>query len=324
MTTRSSNVAPSFSPAKAWLCWTLAGLCLLPWVTPPVALLVGLAFALTLGNPQPRVTARVQRWLLQASVMGLGFAVNFQTVVRTGFTGAAVTVLSLAVTLLLGYLLARLFRVERVTGQLVSIGTAICGGSAIAAMGPVLGADEREMSVALGCVFLLNAVALFIFPVVGHWAGLDPTGFGWWAAIAIHDTSSVAGAAARYAPEALATAIPVKLARALWIVPAVVIAATAARRREKKLSFPWFVPGFVATSLLATFQPAAAGVWQALAFAAKSGLSATLFLIGTSLTTDALRRVGWRPFLHALSLWIIVSVTSLALIRVFFAGPASP
>ena len=303
---------------RIWLLWGLAAACCLPGVTPPLALGIGLVLALTVGNPQPALTVKVQQYLLQASVVGLGFSLKLDAVGRAGLTGTWATALSLALTVLLGWSLAKLLKVERITGQLITTGTAICGGSAIAAMGPVLGASPREMSVSLGCVFILNAVALFIFPVIGHWAGLAPVDFGYWAAIAIHDTSSVVGAAARYGPEALATAVPVKLARALWILPLVAGAAMLARR-DTRPKVPWFVGLFLLASATATYLPAGEAAWGALTGVARKGLTVTLFLIGAGLSREALREVGWRPFLQALILWIIVSLVSLGAVQ-WWAG----
>lgn len=299
---------------RIWLLWGLAAACCLPGVTPPLALGIGLALALTAGNPQPGITAKVQQYLLQASVVGLGFGLRLDAVGRAGMTGAWATALSLVLTVLLGWGLAKLLKVERITGQLITTGTAICGGSAIAALGPVLGASPREMSVSLGCVFILNAVALFVFPVIGHWAGLTPVDFGYWAAIAIHDTSSVVGAAARYAPEALATAVPVKLARALWILPLVAVAAMRARR-DTRPKVPWFVGLFLLASAAATYLPAGEAAWGVLTAVARKGLTVTLFLIGAGLSRAALREVGWRPLLQAVILWVTVSVTSLGVLR---------
>ncbi len=303
------------NPWKKILLWLFAAGCLFPGVTPPVALFAGIVFALLVGHADALRAAHVQKILLQASVVGLGFGIQFSAVIQAGSRGVVATGGSLLATLGLGLLLARWLRVEPTTGQLISTGTAICGGSAIAAMGPVLGAQPREMSVALGCVFVLNAVALFVFPVIGHWLELSPLQFGYWAAIAIHDTSSVVGAAARYSPDALAIAVPVKLARALWILPLVTVAATALRKPGNKATLPWFIFMFVAASALASFVPAGAGVYPWLASAAKAGLAATLFLIGASLSPTLLRSVGWRPFAQGITLWVVVSVVSLWVVR---------
>lgn len=293
--------------------WTLAAVCCLPWVTPPLALFGGLVFALFVGNVDPKRAAKVQKLLLQISVVGLGFGIQFDAVIKAGSTGVWATALSLAATMTLGLGLARLLKVERTTGALIATGTAICGGSAIAAMGPVLGAQPREMSVSLGCVFILNAIALFLFPFIGHSLGMNPEHFGYWSAIAIHDTSSVVGAAAKYGPAALATAVPVKLARALWILPMVAVAAMVVRREQKKAAVPWFIFFFILASIAATFLPAVAPIWKAGFYAAKAGLAATLFLIGAGLSKQTLKSVGVRPLVMAVTLWLIVAGASLAI-----------
>lgn len=300
---------------KIALLWLVAAACAFPWVTPPLALLAGLLFALFIGNGDAARAGRVQKYLLQASVVGLGFGIPFAAVVQAGSTGVVTTAATLAGTLALGVWLARRLAVERTTGWLISTGTAICGGSAIAAMGPVLGAEGRTMSVALGCVFVLNAVALFVFPPIGHWVGLTPEQFGYWAAIAIHDTSSVVGAAARYAPESLAIAVPVKLARALWILPLVAWMAWREKQRGAKAAMPWFVLLFLAASLLASWVPAGAPVYVWLVRAAKAGLAITLFLIGAGLSRENLLRVGWRPFALGIALWLVVSGVALVIVR---------
>jgi uncharacterized integral membrane protein (TIGR00698 family) len=303
---------PDSAPTwKTPLLWVLAAACALPWITPPVALFGGLVFALLVGNTDAKRAAKVQKYLLQASVVGLGFGIQFDAVIKAGSTGVLTTALTLLATMALGLGLARLFAVERTTGQLISTGTAICGGSAIAAMGPVLGAEARIMSVALGCVFVLNAVALFVFPPIGHAVGLTAEQFGYWSAIAIHDTSSVVGAAARYSPESLAVAVPVKLARALWILPMVAAAAWLEKRRGAKAVIPWFVFLFIVASAVASFLPAGGTFYPWLARAAKAGLAVTLFLIGASLSRDNLRSVGWRPFAMGICLWLVVSGVAL-------------
>jgi uncharacterized integral membrane protein (TIGR00698 family) len=302
---------------KTVLLWIAAAACALPWVTPPLALFAGLVFAVLFGQVDRVRAGRVQRYLLQGSVVGLGFGIKFAAVIQAGSTGVAATAGSLIATLAVGLGLARLFGVERTTGRLIATGTAICGGSAIAAIGPVLGAEAGAMSVALGCVFVLNAIALFIFPVIGHWAGLTPVQFGWWAAIAIHDTSSVVGAAARYSAEALAVAVPVKLARALWILPLAAVAAVVVRRPGGKASIPWFIFLFIAASGAASLFAAGEPLYAVLVAAAKAGLAVTLFLIGAGLSPANLRSVGWRPFAQGIVLWIIVSVVALLVVRRF-------
>ena len=303
------------SPWKKYLLWTLAAACLIPWVSPPVALGAGMAFALIVGRTDASRAAMVQRYLLQGSVVGLGFGIHFDAVIKAGSTGVVLTAGTLLATIGIGLLLARWLGVEATTGRLISTGTAICGGSAIAAMGPVLGAQPREMSVALGCVFVLNAVALFVFPPIGHALHLSPEQFGYWAAIAIHDTSSVVGAAARYSADSLAIAVPVKLARALWIVPLVAVAAVLVRKPGGKAMVPWFIIFFIAASALVSFLPAGAALYPWLVAAAKGGLAMTLFLIGASLSPSMLHSVGWRPFAQGIALWLLVCAVSLAVIK---------
>ena len=300
---------------KKTLLWLLAAACLFPWITPPLALFAGLCFALLVGRTDTHRAGVVQKYLLQGSVVGLGFGIPFSAVIKAGSTGVLITALSLTATIVFGLLLARWLQVERITGQLISTGTAICGGSAIAAMGPVLGAQPREMSVAFGCVFVLNAVALFVFPGIGQWLAMTPEQFGYWAAIAIHDTSSVVGAAARYSPEALAIAVPVKLARALWILPLVAGAALLVRKPGSKAALPWFIFLFVGASAVASLVPAGRPLYPGLVLAAKGGLAATLFLIGAGLSPGMLKSVGWRPFAHGIALWLVVSALSLWAVR---------
>lgn len=303
------------SPWKKALLWLLAAACLFPWVSPPLALGAGIVFALIVGRTDARRAAVVQKYLLQGAVVGLGFGIHFDAVIKAGSTGVVLTAGTLLATVGLGLLLARWLGVEPTTGRLISTGTAICGGSAIAAMGPVLGAQPREMSVALGCVFVLNAVALFIFPPIGHALHLSPGQFGYWAAIAIHDTSSVVGAAARYSADSLAIAVPVKLARALWILPMVAAAAVLVRKPGSRVTLPWFIIFFVLASALVSFVPAGAGLYPWLVAAAKGGLAMTLFLIGAGLSPRMLYAVGWRPFAQGIVLWVLVSAVSLAVIR---------
>lgn len=303
------------APWKKAVQWTFAAACLFPWVSPPVALAAGIVFALIVGRTDARRAAKIQKYLLQGSVVGLGFGIHFDAVIKAGSTGVVLTAGTLLATVGLGLLLGRWLGVEPTTGRLISTGTAICGGSAIAAMGPVLGAQPREMSVALGCVFVLNAVALFVFPPIGHALHLSPEQFGYWAAIAIHDTSSVVGAAARYSADALAIAVPVKLARALWILPLVAGAAVLVRKPGSKATIPWFIFLFVVASAVTSFVPAGAALYPAVVAAAKGGLAVTLFLIGASLSPSMLQSVGWRPFAQGIALWLLVSAVSLGIIR---------
>jgi uncharacterized integral membrane protein (TIGR00698 family) len=281
------------------------------FVTPPVALAAGLAFALLLGNPLAAPSARAAKLLLQASVVGLGFGMNLAAVWAAGRSGFAFTVAGIAGTLLLGTLLGRWLRVERQTALLVSSGTAICGGSAIAAVGGAIDAAPEAMSVALATVFVLNAIALFVFPPLGHALGMSQHQFGIWAAIAIHDTSSVVGAAARYGDEALKLATTVKLARALWIFPLALGLAARRRKPGASVKFPWFILWFLAAAGVRTLLPSPVALYDGLRHAATLGLTLTLFLIGSGLTRQTLARVGPRPLVQGVLLWIVVSSATL-------------
>lgn len=289
-------------------------LCLTPWMPSFAALLIGIALAVSLGNPYSRVTGKYTSLLLQWSVIGLGFGMNLLVVASVGLHGIGYTVVGISTTLFLGYLLARAFKVERDTGVLISVGTAICGGSAIAAVAPTLRAKPNSISVALGTVFTLNAIALVIFPPLGHMLGLSQSQFGLWSALAIHDTSSVVGASLQYGAEALQIGTTVKLARALWIVPLTIASSSLfAKGGEKgKAKRPWFILGFVLAAALVTWIPQAqvAGHW--IEAVAKRTLVLTLFLIGANLTLATLKAVGIKPLLLGVSLWILVGVGTLA------------
>ncbi|WP_412068890.1 YeiH family protein [Rubrivirga sp. IMCC43871] len=307
-------------PHEAWhraLFLGLAAAALLPVVSPAVALGVGAVLGLTLGNPFETMSGRVSKTLLKACVVGLGFGMSLPAVLAVGRAGAGATALGIAFALGLGLVLSRLLRVEPTTGALISGGTAICGGSAIAALGPALGAGAEAMGVSLATVFLLNGVALYVFPAVGHALDLSQHQFALWAAIAIHDTSSVVGAAASYGPEALAEATVLKLTRALWIVPLALIAAWRRRRTvggEVTVAFPWFIGLFALASAVVAAAPAWTPVYGALVALAKQGLVLTLFLIGAGLSRATLRTVGVRPLVHGVLLWAAVAGASLAAI----------
>lgn len=283
--------------------------CLTPWCPPPLALALGLAFALTLGSPFK--TSKQTKLLLQISVVGLGFGMNLQKVLEAGRSGLLFTIATIFGTLLLGYLLGRALQINSSTAHLISSGTAICGGSAIAAVGPVIGATDEEMSVSLGTVFILNSIALFVFPIIGHALQLTQTQFGIWSAIAIHDTSSVVGAASAYGAEALQIATTVKLTRALWIVPLTLGTAFAFRRTSGRVTIPWFILFFLIASVIRTYVPAPPETWDVLVRIARIGLTATLFLIGSALSRKSLAAVGFRPLILGVVLWIVISAAGL-------------
>ncbi|MCC3154535.1 putative sulfate exporter family transporter [Hymenobacter sp. BT770] len=288
--------------------------CLTPWASPPIALALGLALAQTLGNPFARQTKLATAKLLQYSVIGLGFGMNAHAAVQAGKTGIVFTVVSILGTLVLGYVAGRWLGLTRHVTHLISCGTAICGGSAIAAVGPVLRAKDEEMSVALGTVFVLNAIALFAFPPIGHALAMTQNQFGLWCAIAIHDTSSVVGAATAYGDQALQVATTVKLARALWIIPVSIGTALLFKQKGVKIKIPYFILGFIVAMLINTFLPAAKPVGSVLVGAAKIGLTVTLFFIGAGLSGKVLKAVGARPFVLGVLLWAVISTASLYVI----------
>ena len=297
----------------------LAAACVAPVVPAGGALVLGILVALTAGNPWPAETKRLAHLLLGLSVMGLGAAADLGVVARVGARGIGYTAAGIALTCAAGFALARALRVEEDTAILVTAGTAICGGSAIAAVAPAIRAKAESVSVALATVFLLNAVALVVFPPLGRLLGLDEARFGLFAALAIHDTSSVVGAAAAYGPKAVEVATTVKLARALWIVPLALLAARYHARRtgesaHARLAVPWFLGGFVAAAALVTWLPSIAPAGHAVASAAKRLLVVTLFLIGTSLTREAIARVGARPILLGVILWVLAASATAAAI----------
>ena len=293
----------------------LLGFCLTPWASPPVALALGLLLAQTLGNPFASQTKTATAKLLQYSVVGLGFGMNAHAAVQAGREGIIFTVVSILGTLVLGYFAGRWLGLGRHVVHLISCGTAICGGSAIAAVGPVLRAKDEEMSVALGTVFVLNAVALFAFPPIGHALAMTQQQFGLWCAIAIHDTSSVVGAAKVYGDQALQVATTVKLARALWIIPVSIATAMVFKQKGVKITIPYFIFGFIAAMLLNTYVPALHPLGPVLVNLAKIGLTLTLFCIGAGLSGPTVRAVGARPYLLGLLLWAVVSAVSLYVIR---------
>lgn len=292
-------------------------LCLSPWGSPPVALAIGLFAAFTIGNPFPQTEGKFTKYLLQGSVVFLGFGMNLSAVYSAGKDGILFTITTIFGTLTLGYLLGRLLGVEPKTSALISSGTAICGGSAIAAVAPAIEADPDEISVSLGTVFVLNSVALFAFPIIAHGMQLTQKQFGLWAAIAIHDTSSVVGAAGTFGEEALAVATTVKLARALWIAPIAVLFAFLYRRSAGRSvagsAIPWFIFLFLLASAIRTFSPAftMGSLFDSAVNLAKAGMTLTLFLIGASLSRETIRNVGARPLVQGIGLWLIISVVSL-------------
>ena len=286
------------------------------WVTPPVSLFLGLVFALLCGQAYPKFNKKVSKKLLQYSVVGLGFGMNLHASLASGKEGMLFTIISVVGTMLIGMFIGRkLLKVNRDTSYLISSGTAICGGSAIAAVGPVIKAKDSDMSVALATIFVLNAIALFVFPVLGEWLGLTQQEFGTWAAIAIHDTSSVVGAGAAYGEEALQVATTIKLTRALWIIPLALVTSFIFKSEGRKVSIPWFILWFIVAILINTYVlDAVPQVGKAISGLARKGLIITMFFIGASLSADVLKSVGVKPLVQGVLLWLVISVGSLVYI----------
>lgn len=297
------------------------------FITPPVALFLGLAFAFIFGIPCPKFNKKLSKYLLQASVVGLGFGMNLEQSLKSGAEGMLFSVVSVIGVMVIGVLLTRYMRIDGRTGYLISSGTAICGGSAIAAVGGVLKANENQMAVSLGVIFILNAIALFIFPPLGHLFGLSQTQFGTWAAIAIHDTSSVVGAGEAYGPVACELATLIKCTRALWIIPLAFFTIWYYRKSpnggnaegKAKISIPWFILLFVVAMIINTYTPASAmsvmgPVYGVTVMLAKKALVAVLFAIGASLSLKVIRQVGIKPLLLAVCLWIVIGVSSLLVV----------
>lgn len=285
------------------------------FVTPPIALTVGIIFGLSVPHPLPADSKDLSRFLLQASVVALGFGMNLSEVIKVGQSGFLYTAIGISFALAVGLFLGKMLQVREKSSFLITAGTAICGGSAIAAVGPILHADEQEMAVALGTIFILNSVALLIFPPIGHALRMTQPQFGLWAALAIHDTSSVVGASSKYGPAALVVGTTVKLARALWIVPLALVTA-AVKRSRTRVKLPWFILFFCLAAVINTYIPGSHAFSQLLFTLGRYGLTATLFLIGTSISLRAIREVGWRPLVQGIVLWVIVAVTSLYFIRI--------
>jgi len=282
-------------------------------ISPPFALLGGLIYGFALTHPFHVESKRLAKFLLQASVVALGFGMNLHEVLRAGRSGFAYTAISITVAMLLGLGIGYFIQVAKKPSFLISAGTAICGGSAIAAVGPIADANEEEMAVALGTVFILNSVALFLFPVLGYAFHLSQEQFGLWSALAIHDTSSVVGAAAKYGATALDIATTIKLARALWIVPLSFVTAVALKTKAR-IQWPWFILFFCLAALLNTLLPAFHPAFGPLNHLGKIGLTVTLFLIGTGLNKKTLQSVGFRPLLQGATLWLVMATSTLGLI----------
>ena len=283
------------------------------FLSPPVALVLGLVFGLAFTHPYQSDSGELAKFLLKASVVALGFGMDLHEVLRAGRTGFLYTALGITFAMCLGLLLGRSFKVEKNASFLITAGTAICGGSAIAAVAPIIEASDEEIAISIGTVFVLNSIALLIFPRIGWTLHLSQEQFGLWSALAIHDTSSVVGSAARYGPLALMIGTTVKLARALWIVP-LSLGTAALKKTKGQIQWPWFIFFFCLSAVVNTYCPSLAHVTASLSTLGRLGLTATLFLIGTGISRATLKEVGVRPLLQGVVLWLIVGSVSLALI----------
>jgi len=296
----------------------LALFCLTPFVSAPIALLLGLAFALILGTPFPKFNSTMSHYLLQVSVVGLGFGMNLMDSVKAGSDGMLFTLFSVVSVMFMGIMIGKWLHVSNVSSYLIASGTAICGGSAIAAVGPIAKANESEMSISLATIFVLNAMALFMFPVFGHWLQLTQHQFGMWAAIAIHDTSSVVGAGATYGEEALKVATTVKLTRALWIIPLSIFTSFYFKSKGDRVFIPWFILFFVLAMVLNTYLQIPSVLTHGIVTIARQCLTLTLFFIGAGLSRSALKMVGVKPLVLGVMIWFFIAIISLAFIYFWY------
>lgn len=296
--------------------WLLIGLCLSPWFNAPLALLMGLAFTLLAKHPYQKYSKPAINWLLKSAVVGLGFGISASQALSVGREGFILTIFSIALTMLAGWLIGSILDINKKSGYLLSSGTAICGGSAIAAIAPIIKASGKDISMAMGTVFLLNAVALLVFPAFGRWLQMSQVEFGTWSAIAIHDTSSVVGAASAYGAEALKIATTVKLARALWIIPLALITSLVFKN-EGKIKIPWFIGLFILAMLANTYLPFPGEISHWIVLIARKVMTVVLFLVGASLSLAQIKEAGWRSMVLGVSLWLLISVGSLLAILYF-------
>jgi len=293
-------------------------LCLFPFFSAPLALFCGMVLAFLYKGEEVVKTGKLTKYLLQASIVCMGFAISVSDAVQTGKNGLLITVVSVIVTLLVGLLIGKLLKIDKNISTLISGGTAICGGSAIAAIAPVIDAKNNEISFSLAVIFTLNAVALFVFPVIGHFLQMDQASFGYWSAIAIHDTSSVVGACSAYGEEALYIGTTVKLTRTLWIIPVALVIAFFNKGKASKINIPWFILLFIIAIVVGNYVPGMEETNQHLSWLGKKGMMISLFYIGTSIKISEVKKTGLRPFLLGVILWIIIAVSSLFWIKQLF------
>ena len=296
------------------LFFLLVVFCISPFASSPVALALGIGFTIIIGNPYEQKVHKYIHLLLQISIVGLGFGLQLDEAMKAGREGITLTIMSITTVMVLGYFLGKFLKIERPLSYLISVGTAICGGSAIAAVTPIIKPTTKQISLALAIVFTLNSVALFIYPPIGHLLNMTQEQFGLWCAIGIHDTSSVVGAANKYGDIALKVATTVKLSRALWIIPMSLLTMLLFKTKGAKIKIPWFIGYFIIAILLHTYFPIFEGFSHMATTAAKSGLNLTLFFIGSTISIQTLKTISWKPLFLAIVLWVIISVGSLLMI----------
>ena len=292
-------------------------LCLTSFVSSPIALLMGFLLTNLLYNPFPNLSRQIVKWLLKLSVIGLGFGMDLNKSLEVGKEGLLLTIITISSTLILGYFIGKALKLDRVISYLIASGTAICGGSAIAAVSAVIKAKEKEISIALGVVFFLNALAIFVFPLLGHQLDLSQKDFGLWSAIAIHDTSSVVGAALAYGEEALDIAVTVKLSRALWIIPLSIFSMFLFKGKANSIKIPWFILLFVIAVIANSYLNLPDWMSFSIPQISKQLLILTLFLVGAGLTFTSIKESGAKPIILGVSLWVIISIVSLVYIMYF-------
>ena len=296
------------------LFFRLVVFCISPFASSPVALALGIGFTIIIGNPYEQKVHKYIHLLLQISIVGLGFGLQLDEAMKAGREGITLTIMSITTVMVLGYFLGKFLKIERPLSYLISVGTAICGGSAIAAVTPIIKPDTKQISLALAIVFTLNSIALFIYPPIGHLLHMTQEQFGLWCAIGIHDTSSVVGAANKYGDIALKVATTVKLSRALWIIPMSLLTMVLFKTKGAKIKIPWFIGYFIIAILLHTYFPIFEGFSHIATTAAKSGLNLTLFFIGSTISIQTLKTISWKPLFLAIVLWVIISIGSLLMI----------
>lgn len=285
--------------------------CFLPIITAPIALVGGFLFTHFIGHPFQHLNKKTVSWLLKIAVVGLGFGMNIQETLAAGKDSLLLTMGSISIVLIAGYFIGKALNLQKETTHLISSGTAICGGSAIAAIAPIIKASEKDISISLGVIFLLNSVALLTFPTIGHFFNLTQHQFGLWSAIAIHDTSSVVGSALAYGSEALKVATTVKLARALWIIPLSLVTLFLFKGKNNTIKIPWFILLFIVAILLNSYLSIPNTITTSITSISKSLLVLTLFLVGAGLSFEKIKAAGWKPMILGISLWLIISVLSL-------------